>query len=101
MIQGYLLNNAGIKVKRLQEIFEKRFHYTTQTFEIPSEKSETGLQRKIADFAHEYNGPNNLMISLLQWPRLYWIGDSGFETCSVRDDSTSPKGVAILTYAPL
>ncbi len=79
MIQGYLLNNAGIKVKRLQEIFEKRFHYTTQTFEIPSEKSETGLQRKIADFAHEYNGPNNLMI-------LYYSGHAytGLETQALK-----------------
>jgi len=52
----------GSKVKRLQDIFERRFHYTTDTYEIPSEKSETGLQKKIADFAHEYNQPNNLMI---------------------------------------
>jgi len=73
------MTDVDYQVDRLQTIFKERFHYTTDIFEIPSERSETGLHKKIADFAHEYNEPNNLMI-------LYYAGHAytGLETQALK-----------------
>src|SRR2546421_11451354 len=50
------------KVDRLQDIFKINFGFTTETYEIPSERSETGLCRSISDFAYRYDSPNKLGI---------------------------------------
>lgn len=50
------------EIQRLEAIFQEKYHYEVQHYHIPSEKPVTGLNRKVAEFAYEYDGPNNLAI---------------------------------------
>jgi len=45
---------------RLEKVLKDSFRYTVETFDIPSERSETALARKIADFAYQYDNPNKM-----------------------------------------
>lgn len=46
----------------LREIFAEGFLFETDHFEIPSERWQTALQRKVADFIHEYDSPDCMVI---------------------------------------
>jgi len=49
-------------VDRLRQLFQNRFHFETDYYEIPSEKRETALHLKLAQFCHKYDSPENLAI---------------------------------------
>lgn len=46
----------------LRKIFAKDFHFETDFYEIPSVKWETALNTKVANFVHEYDSPDNMVI---------------------------------------
>lgn len=46
----------------LHKILDQGFHYETDFYQIPSAKWETALNTKIANFVHEYNSPDNMVI---------------------------------------
>ena len=50
------------QVDVLREIFANSFHFETDYFEIPSEKWQTALQLKVADFIHQYDSPDCMVI---------------------------------------
>lgn len=50
------------EVDNLREIFAEGFLFETDHFEIPSERWQTALQRKVADFIHEYDSPDCMVI---------------------------------------
>ena len=50
------------QVDKLRELFERDFHFQTESYEIPSERWETALHEKLAVFCHEYDSPEDLAI---------------------------------------
>lgn len=46
----------------MRKIFATDFHFETEFFQIPSLKSETALNTKVANFVHEYDSPDNMVI---------------------------------------
>lgn len=56
------LHTRTQEVPRLRDIFENRFGYTVQDYQIPSERSATGLAAALATFAHKYDSPNKMAI---------------------------------------
>lgn len=50
------------QVDKLRELFEREFHFRTESYEIPSERWETALHKKLADFCYEYDNPEDLAI---------------------------------------
>lgn len=50
------------EVDALRDLFEKRFHYETDYFEIPKQRWQTALQRRIADLFYVYDSPDCLTI---------------------------------------
>lgn len=46
----------------LHKIFAEDFHFETEFFQIPSEKWETALNTKVANFIYEYDSPDNMVI---------------------------------------
>ena len=50
------------EVPRLRDVFETKFGYTVDEYQIPSEQSATGLALALAKFAHRYDGPNKMAI---------------------------------------
>lgn len=46
----------------LHKILDEDFHYETYFFQIPSARWETALVMRIANFVHEYNSPDNMVI---------------------------------------
>ena len=82
------------EVEKLRAIFDWQFRFETDLYEIPSERSQSGLMFKVAKFMHEYDYPDCLAI-------LYYAGHAniGEETqklklyaracpCSEGDPST-------------
>ena len=47
---------------KLRLLFERDFNFKTDHFEIPSERWETALHKKVADFCYEYDSPEDLAI---------------------------------------
>jgi pentatricopeptide repeat protein len=58
-------------VNRLRSIFDQDLGYQTDAFEIPPDRPASALNRKVADFVHEYDEKNTLLV-------LYYAGH-GFE----------------------
>lgn len=50
------------EIHKLEDIFQKRYNYEVHQYRIPSEKADTATHKRVADFAHQYDGPNNLTI---------------------------------------
>ena len=50
------------QVDKLRELFETNFKFNTEYYEIPSDRYETGLHKKLADFCYEYDSPEDLAI---------------------------------------
>lgn len=50
------------EISRLERIFSGTFNFQVEQYRIPSEKTLTGLDAKVSEFAHRYNSPNNLAI---------------------------------------
>lgn len=50
------------EVDKLKHIFEHSFGFETDFFEIPSDRSETALDRKLSDFCYKYDRPDCLTI---------------------------------------
>ncbi|KAK5126708.1 hypothetical protein LTR85_009642 [Meristemomyces frigidus] len=50
------------EVPRLRDIFKDRFGYDVREYQIPSERSATGLARALANFAYEFDSPNKMAI---------------------------------------
>lgn len=46
----------------MRKIFAKDFHFETDFYQIPSVKWETALNTKVANFVHEYDSPDNMVI---------------------------------------
>ncbi|KAF2460691.1 hypothetical protein BDY21DRAFT_361601 [Lineolata rhizophorae] len=44
------------------DLYSSKFRYKTSTYEIPSDRSMTGLNRAIADFAYLFDSPHKLMM---------------------------------------
>ena len=51
-----------MQVTKLHDLFKNEFHFTTECFEIPSERWETALHRKLADFCWKYDSAEDLAI---------------------------------------
>ncbi len=70
---------CNTEVVLLRELFEEKFHFETQTFQIPSKKCSTALMAKVAAFCMEYDSPDCLTI-------IYYGGHgySGQETGSFK-----------------
>lgn len=47
---------------KLRELFETEFNFKTECYEIPSDRWETALHKKLADFCYEYDSPEDLAI---------------------------------------
>ncbi|KAL9604372.1 MAG: hypothetical protein Q9219_000560 [cf. Caloplaca sp. 3 TL-2023] len=67
------------EVDALREFFTNEFRYETAFFEIPKDRWQTALQKRIADFFYEYDSPDCLTI-------IYYggHGDIGKETKSLK-----------------
>ena len=50
------------QVDALNDLFTNEFKYSTDYYQIPSEKWQTGLMRKISDFMWQYDSPDCLAI---------------------------------------
>jgi len=50
------------QVTKLRDLFNDDFHFKTECYEIPSERWETALHKRLADFCHEYDSPEDLAI---------------------------------------
>ena len=50
------------EVDALRKLFTEGFRYETEHFEIPKQRWQTALQKKIADFNYEYDSPDCLAI---------------------------------------
>ena len=50
------------EVDDLRELFQTRFCYETHYFEIPKERWQTALHRRVADFCYQYDSPDCLTI---------------------------------------
>lgn len=50
------------EVDKLRELFETEFNFKTECYEIPSDRWETALHKKLADFCYEYDSPEDLAI---------------------------------------
>ena len=48
---------------KLRAIFSESFNFKTEYFEIPSERGETALHKKLVDFYYEYDSPEDLAIT--------------------------------------
>ena len=46
----------------LRELFKSEFNFKAEIYEIPSDRWETALHKKLADFCHEYDSPDDLAI---------------------------------------
>lgn len=46
----------------LRELFGCEFNFKTDYFEIPSDRWETALHKRLADFCYEYDSPEDLAI---------------------------------------
>ncbi|MCJ1463168.1 hypothetical protein MMC07_001773 [Pseudocyphellaria aurata] len=71
------------EVDMLRDIFAKDFHFETDYFEIPSEKWSTALQLKIANFIHEYNSPDCMVV--------IYYGGHGYEGIETKKLKLSAK----------
>lgn len=60
----------------LKDTLAKDFQFETDSFEIPSERWETALQKKVADFVHEYDSPD-CMVIIYYAGHAYIGGDTG------------------------
>ena len=49
-------------MNRLRNLLEDDFHFETEYFEIPSERSEPDLMMKASTFVSSYNNPDCLAI---------------------------------------
>ena len=47
---------------QLRELFKDEFHFKTEYFEIPSERWETALHKRLSEFIYEYDSPEDLAI---------------------------------------
>ena len=47
---------------KLRDLFSESFNFKTEYFEIPSERGEFALHKKLADFCYEYDSPEDLAI---------------------------------------
>lgn len=50
------------EIPRLRDIFRHKFGYEVRTYQIPSERSATGLARALANFAFDFDSPNKMAI---------------------------------------
>jgi len=50
------------EVPRLRNIFANKFGFTVREYQIPSERSATGLARALANFAYDFDSPNKMAI---------------------------------------
>ncbi|KAL6719066.1 hypothetical protein ACLMJK_003301 [Lecanora helva] len=50
------------EVVKLGDLFRDEFHFKTEYYEIPSERWETALHKRVADFCHEYDSAEDLAI---------------------------------------
>ncbi|KAK0513636.1 hypothetical protein JMJ35_004000 [Cladonia borealis] len=50
------------EVDALNDLFTNEFKYSTDYYQIPSEKWQTGLMRKVSDFMWQYDSPDCLAI---------------------------------------
>lgn len=46
----------------MRNIFAKDFQFETDFYQIPSVKCETALNTKVANFVHDYDSPDNMVI---------------------------------------
>jgi len=58
------LNTAGLllQVNALRELFKRDFRFETDYFEIPAERWQTSLLRKVSDFIWHYDSRDCLAI---------------------------------------
>ena len=50
------------EVDRLKDLFDKEFKFETDHYEIPSQRWQTALQKRVSDFCFEYDSPDCLTI---------------------------------------
>ncbi|KAL8791923.1 MAG: hypothetical protein Q9195_005499 [Heterodermia aff. obscurata] len=50
------------EVVKLRDLFKDKFHFKTEYFEIPSERWETALHKRLAEFCYEYDSEEDLAI---------------------------------------
>lgn len=50
------------QVAKLRDLLNDEFHFKTEYYEIPSERWETALHKRLADFCYEYDSPEDLAI---------------------------------------
>ncbi|KAI4099618.1 MAG: hypothetical protein L6R37_005890 [Teloschistes peruensis] len=67
------------EVDALRDFFDKRFHYETDSFQIPKDRWQTALQKRIAELYYEFDSPDCLTI-------LYYAGHgyTGTETQTLK-----------------
>lgn len=64
---------------KLKELFAESFSFKTDSYQIPTERWQTGLMSKIAGFFYKYDSPDSLAI-------IYYAGHGyeGEETKSLK-----------------
>jgi hypothetical protein len=63
----------------LQDLFRNRFNYSTKSYRIPSQKSETSLQLELATFVNQNDSPENLIIVYYNGHGIADEGSEGLE----------------------
>lgn len=63
----------------LNAFFKDKFYFETDHYEIPSEKWQTGLNKKISEFIYDHDSPDCLIL-------IYYAGHAypGVETGSLK-----------------
>ena len=56
-----LVNHVG-KVTRLGQLFKDKFHFETESFEMPKWNWETPLRERLSGFQDKYDSPGNLAV---------------------------------------
>lgn len=54
--------NSNVQVNALENVFAEQFHYKTEQYQIPAEKSQQSLLTKLQGFIRCYEGPSQLGI---------------------------------------
>ncbi len=61
-IRGKYKLTSEPQVDKLRDLFQNTFNFKTEYYEIPSDRRETALHKKVADFCYEYDSPEDLAI---------------------------------------
>ncbi|KAL2037597.1 hypothetical protein N7G274_009710 [Stereocaulon virgatum] len=71
------------EVDQLRDLFDQEFNFKTDYFEIPSNRWQTALQKKLSDFCWEYDSPDCLGI--------IYYGGHGYEGTDTKKFKLSAK----------